>query len=371
VAIDWPLAAAGAGWAMAGGSTLFVIARRQGRGVRAQGVNPGRRRSLMAAIGAAAVVAQGGGRHALAQTPTKTHRVGVLAPDASDVQGEVWQTFVDELATRGYVQGRNLVFETRLGGGDKPELVEQAAAALVALKPDVIYAARGSMSALAAKRATSTIPIVFYSSGDPVSLGLVASLARPGGNVTGSSVQGFDIIGKAMQLLGEALGKVRRVVYLQPAGSRAMPWFTGLEQTLVNAAKTQGASVEFVDVDAFEAIEPLARRLARERVDAVIVSDFPLFKPRMAEIAAIFSRHRLPAYGNAYVGFLMHYGEQRNKLARMAAAYVDRILGGAKPAELPVEQLSTFELVINMKTAKALNIKLPRALLLRADSVIE
>ena len=303
--------------------------------------------------------------------PGKVQRIGVLGPDVSDGQGPVWQAFVDELARRGHVQGRNLVIDKRLGEGDRPELVDKLAAELVALHPDVIYAARGTLSALAAKRATSSIPIVFYSSGDPVGLGLVASLARPGGNLTGSSVQGFDIIARAIQLLGDTLGKVRRIAYLAPAGMRNMPWFAALDATLTTSARTLGASIVYFDVASVDQLDAMIERMVREHVDAVIVADFPLFRPHMSRIAALFIRHKLPAYGNAYDGFLMHYGEQRVKLAHMAAAYVDRILRGARPADLPVEQLSTFEFVINQTTAKALGITIPQTVLVRADEVVQ
>ena len=330
-----------------------------------------RRRELAVTLAGTAAALMAASNGAWAQMAAKVHRVGVLGPDISDGQGPVWNAFVDELALRGHVEGRNLVFEKRFGQGDRAELVDQLALELVALKPDVIYAARGTLSALAAKRATATIPVVFYSSGDPVGMGLVASLARPGGNLTGTSVQGFDIIAKALQLLVEALGKPSRVAYIAPAGTRSAPWFTGLDATLKRSAQALALKVEFVDVVTVDSLEPIIRQLVLDRVDAAIVSDFPLFRPQMQHIARLFIKHRLPAYGDAYAGFLMHYGEQRVKLARMAAAYVDRILAGAKPAELPVEQLSTFELVINQGTARALGLSLPPALLLRADEVIQ
>lgn len=308
---------------------------------------------------------------AVAQPAGRVWRVGVLGPDTSDGRGLVWEAFVDELRQRGYTEGRNLTFFIRLAEEDRQDQLEQFAAELVALKPDVIYAARGTASALAARRATETIPIVFYSSGDPVAMGLVASLARPGGNVTGNSVMGFELIGKSVALLAEALGRVGRIAYLQPAGSRNMPWFAGLARSIEAAAARTGATIEYIDVAGIDEIEPLIRRLARQRTDAAIVADFPLFRPHQARIAQLFMLHRVPAYGNAYEGFLMHYGEQRIKLARMAAAYVDRILRGARPADLPVEQISTFELVINLKTASALGLTIPGSILLRADRVIE
>ncbi len=329
-----------------------------------------RRRQGLAVVTAGGVLALLPPRLA-AQLARKVVRVGVLGPDVSDGEGLVWDAFVDELAQRGYVQGRNLVLELRLGQGDRPEQLDRLAAELVALKPDVIYAARGTVSALAAKRATSTIPIVFYSSGDPVAMGLVASLARPGGNVTGNSVQGFDLVGKAIELLTEMLPKVQRIAYLQPEGSRAMPWYPQLLRSMESTARARGVTVEFIDVAGIDALEALIARLARQRYDAAIVVDFPLFRPHLERIAELFIQHRLPAYGNANDGFLMHYGEQRLKLARMAAVYVDRILQGAKPAELPVEQISTFEMVINLKTARALGLNVPAAVMLRASRVIE
>jgi putative tryptophan/tyrosine transport system substrate-binding protein len=306
-----------------------------------------------------------------AKPARREYSVGVLGPDTSDGEGLVWDAFVVELAQRGYVRGRNLVLEMRLGQGDRPEQLDKLAAELVALKPDVIYAARGTVSALAAKRATATIPIVFYSSGDPVAMGLVASLARPGGNLTGNSVQGFDLVGKAIELLTETLPKVQRIAYLQPGSSRDMPWYPQLVRSMEATARARGVTVEFIDVAAIEHIEALVAGLARQRFDAAIVVDFPLFRPHLERIAQLCIRYRLPAYGNANDGFLMHYGEQRLKLARMAAAYVDRILQGARPAELPVEQIATFEMVINLKTARALGLSVPAAVMVRASRVIE
>ena len=328
-----------------------------------------RRRGLQLAAASGALALLPG--HLRAQPARKVVRVGVLGPDTSDGEGLVWDAFVDELAQRGYVRGRNLILDLRLGLGDRPEQLDKLAAELVTLKPDVIYAARGTVSALAAKRATSTVPIVFYSSGDPVAMGLVSSLAHPGGNLTGNSVQGFDLVAKAIELLIEALPKVQRIAYLLPEGSRTMPWYPQLLRAMQVSARAKGVTVELIDVAGIETIETLIAQLARQRFDAAIVVDFPLFRPQLERIAQLFIRHRLPAYGNANDGFLMHYGEQRLKLARMAAAYVDRILQGALPADLPVEQISTFEMVVNLKTARALGLNLPAAVLLRASRVID
>ena len=298
-------------------------------------------------------------------------RIAVLGPDATDGQGPVWDAFVDELARRDQVVGRDIVFERRFGSGDQPAELERLAQELAALRPDLIYAARGTASALAAKSASASIPIVFFSSGDPVRLGLVASLAKPGGNLTGASVQGFDIIAKGLQYLSEALGPVRRLAYLTPTGVRGQPWFAALEGALLSASRALGATITFVDVGSVDEIDAIAARLANERFNAVIAADFPLFRPRSKQIARLFAENRLPAYGYAPDGYLMHYGESRLALARMAAAYVDRILRGARPADLPVEQLAVFELAINLKTARTLALKIPQALLARADELIE
>jgi putative ABC transport system substrate-binding protein len=306
-----------------------------------------------------------------AQASGRLHRVGVLGVDSSDGSGLVWEAFVDELAKRGYIEGRNLVLERRFGEHDRVELLEPRAAELVASKVDVIYAAGGVVSALAAKRATSTIPIVFFSAGDPVAVGLVQTLARPGGNVTGNATQGVDIVSKGLQILAEASGRMTQFVLFLPAGMRSQVGFARTESLLSEAGARLGAKARFVEVTDVEQIGAQLRMLAREGVDAVLLFDFPMFRAHMDRIAALLIERKLPSYGYARAGFLMHYDMSRPRLARSAAGYVDRILKGAKPAELPVEQVNVFELVINLKTAKAIGLTVPKSLLLRADEVIE
>jgi putative ABC transport system substrate-binding protein len=298
-------------------------------------------------------------------------RVGVLGPDPSDGSGSVWEAFVDELAQRGFAEGRNLVFERRFAESDSAEQLQRLAAELVAKRVDVIYAARGNASALAAKNATSAVPVVFYSSPDPVGAGLVFSLASPGGNVTGMSTQGADIVGKGLQLLAEAVGGLHRFSLFVPEGTRTQGWFGRSEALLRDAAKHLGAAADIVEMREAEQLVGWLRSPARRGVDAGLLFDFPLFRPHLARIAALFVEHRLPSYGSTKSGFLMQYDLSRTGLARDAAAYVARILRGARPADLPVEQVRTFELSVNLRTARALGLAIPRTLLLRADEVLE
>ena len=306
-----------------------------------------------------------------AQKAAKVHRVGVLGPDSSDASSAEWSAFVAELARRGYVEGRNLAFEKRYAEGDDPAQLGRLATELARLDLDVIYAARGTASALAAKKATASKPIVFYSSADPVGLGLVASLAHPGGNLTGNSVLGFNTAPKGLQILAEATGRMTHIAFVQPRGTRSSSWFADFEAVLASAAKTLGAKMQFVDVASVDEIDAVLKRLVGQGCDAAMVSDFPLFRPQLARIAATFVRHRLPTHGYARAGFLLHYGENRLDLARTAASYVDKILAGAKPADLPVQQLATFECVVNLKTAKALGLTIAPSVLVQADEVIE
>jgi putative ABC transport system substrate-binding protein len=297
--------------------------------------------------------------------------VGVLGHDASDGSGPVWEAFVEELARRGFVEGRNLRFERRFAEDARVDVLDRHAAELAALGVDLIYALGGSPSALAAQRATTRIPIVFFAAPDPVASGLVASLAQPGGNVTGTSTLGLDIVSKGLQFLAEAVGAVRRFVMFLPEGARGQSWFARSEAAIVAAGVRFGAMAAFVEVRDVEQLSAWLRGPERRGVDAVMLFDFPVFRPHLAAIAAQLVTHRLPSYGWAQAGFLLHYDVSRPSLARGAAAYVDRILRGARPADLPVEQVREFELAINLRTARALGLNIPAALLVRADTVIE
>jgi len=299
---------------------------------------------------------------------SKVHRVGVLDPDP-ELMSANWRDFVAELARLGYSEGRNVVFERRFGSEYRPDEVRRFAAELAALKVDVIYAAHGTLSALAAKGATSTIPIVFFSSGDPVGQGLVASLSRPGGNVTGSSISSFETFPKSLQFLKEVAGTIARVVEIDSAVTRSLPWFVQWNAATQKAASGLGMKYEYVDVTSFGEVEPVLDRLV-PGVDAAVIGNAAFLRSRSHEIADLFIRRRLASIGDPEEGFLFHYLADWRAVTRKSAEYVARVLSGAKPSELPVEQVTAFELVINQRTAKAIQLKIPQALLLRASKVI-
>ena len=302
----------------------------------------------------------------------KIYRVGVLNPAAWDADSPGWNDFVAEMTKRGYVEGRNLVFEKRFADlPDNFDLLDKLAAELVELKVDVIYAARGTPSALAAKKATTTIPIVFYSSSDPVGNGLVASLSRPGGNLTGSAILGGDTASKRLQFFAEAIGKLTTVAYIQPVGTRSFPWYAPYAATVTKAAKLLGITVLFVDVESFSELEPLVKRLVRQGIGGATLLEGQSDVQQRRRAAALFIENRLPSMGDAREGFLLDYDVQFRLAAETAAKYVDKILKGAKPADLPVEQVSTYQLVINLKTARALGLNISPSLLQQADEVIQ
>jgi len=321
-------------------------------------------------VGAAAIPLAGAARRARAATAAKVFRIGVLDPDPAAFAAQ-WKEFVAELARRGYVEGRNLAFERRYGEELHPAGVDKLALELVALEPDVLYAAHGTVSALALKKATKTIPIVFFSSADPVGTGLVESLSRPGGNITGNSISTFELFPKSVEYLKEVVGKLDRVVALQPLGVRSLPWFPQMDAAIAAAARRLGTAYAYVDVSSLEDVEREVARAAREGVDAVIFGGItPRFVSHLERIAALLVKHRLPSIGDPERGFLLQYLHNVRHVARKSAEYVDKILRGARPADLPVEQVSSFELVINRRTADAIGLKIPESILLRADRVI-
>ena len=311
---------------------------------------------------------------ARAQTASKVWRVGVLGFNPPPPTSSGWNAFVDDLRQRGYVEGRNLVFEGRYFGSS-PDRVNELASELVALRPDLIVSTGGMVAALAAQRATSTIPIVMAGAADPVLRGLAASLAHPGGNVTGLSSYGPEIAVKWLEILIDAAGKPARVAYLLHRSARSLPGSTGYVGGAEALARAKGAEFQTVEVDAVEDLEPAFGALATQRVDAVLVDNFAFFGTHAARIAELALRYRLATVGegraSANAGLLVTYGVNFADLTRRAAAYVDKILKGAKAADLPIEQPERFELFVNLKTAKALGLTIPQSLLLRADEVIE
>ena len=327
-----------------------------------------RRRTLMAAT--AVLVAPPILR---AQPAAKVHRIGLLAINPPAPQSTVWVAFIDELRQRGYVEGQNLLIEGRHASGDTARL-DALALELVALRVDAIFTMSGTFGALAAKRATSTIPIVMFTAADPVASGLVTSLARPGGNVTGNSIQGLVLGLKRFEILAEVVGKPARLAYLARASVSTLPTFESYGRDLASGARALGVELLPVRVRADAELAPTFEAMRRDRVDGVVVDNFGFFT-LYRTIAELAISHQLAtiAEGKAFAeaGGLMAYGVNYDDLARRAAAYLDKIFRGTKAAELPVEQASKFDLILNLKTAKALGLTIPQSLRLRADEVIQ
>jgi putative ABC transport system substrate-binding protein len=326
------------------------------------------RRTFLAGTGAVLLAAP---LAAEAQQAGKVARIGFLGTRTPSDMSPFLDAFRQGLRELGWVEGQNTVIDYRFAEGRFDRLPELAAE-LVRLKVDIIVAAT-TPAAVAAKNATATIPIVGISLGDPVGLGLVASLARPGGNVTGSSFSvGLGIVGKGLELLEETIPKVRRVAVLSNPANPFQP----LAIREVNAAaRSLGVQLQLLEVRGPNELDGAFAAMAKERVEALLVvadSMFILHRTRLADLAA---RSRLPAaYGLREIveaGGLMSYGPSLRDLYRRSAAYVDKILKGAKPGDLPVEQPTKFELVINLKAAKALGLTIPPSLLGRADEVIQ
>jgi ABC-type uncharacterized transport system substrate-binding protein len=305
-----------------------------------------------------------------AQPARKVPRVGYLSPfSASDPQFQHSRDlFRLALREHGYVEGQGVAIEYRWAEG-KNERLPRLAAELVHAKVDVIVATGGVPPARAAQQATRTIPIVFAGAADPVGAGLVASLARPGGNITGSTIMAEALVGKQLELLTEVVPKVSRVAVLWN------PDNPGNASQLRAADAVPGLQLEPVGARDSAEIENAFVTMTRQRADGVVVLVDTIFLGERERIADLAMRNRLPAvYGyrlHADDRGLMAYGASRVELATQAAVYVTRILKGAQPADLPVAQATKFELVINMKTAKALGLKIPHSVLLRADEIIE
>ena len=305
--------------------------------------------------------------------PTRNVRaIGFLGPPPS--AGGLVQAFQQGLRDLGYVEGQNIRIEYRytdVALQGHPELFPRLAAELVGLKPDVLVVSV-TEAALAAKKATGTIPIVMVSVPDPVGAGLVSSLARPGGNVTGLSRESRDLIGKNLQLLKETLPDITRVGVL---ANPADPLKPAMVADAEKAARSLGVQLKVVEASAPTALEGAFSAMHTDKVGAVLVVGGAGFYLSRTHIADLALRNRLPSVfqNREFVeaGGLLSYAPSTAGNYRRAAFFVDKILKGTKPAELPVEQPSKFELVINLKTAKALGLTIPPSLLQRADQVIE
>jgi len=280
------------------------------------------------------------------------------------------EAFRQGLRELGYVEGKTIVVEYRSAEG-KPERLPGLAAELVQLSVDVIFAP-ATLSTEAAKNTTTTIPIVMVSGPDPVAIGVVASLARPGGNITGLSLMSAELAGKQLQLLKEAIGSVGRVAVLWNVGVAGM---TNIFSEMQTAAPVLGVTVQPLGVQESNDIDGAFAAMTQEHPDALFMITDVLTLRHTQQVLDFAAQHRLPTMfassGPVAAGGLMYYGPSATDSYRRAAYYVDRILKGAKPADLPVEQPVKFELVVNLKTAQALGITIPPTLLLLADKVIE
>ena len=308
-----------------------------------------------------------------AQQAAKVARIGYLS---IDVAGSVHlrEAFLQGLRDLGYVEGRNVVIEYRDAGG-KPERLPALAAELVALKVDVILAG-GTPHALAAKHATRTIPIVFAGATGPVENGLVISLARPGGNLTGLSVlPQEELVGKRLELIKQAVPGISQVAILRDPGAYPEGTAREIRRGAEVAARALGVRVQFVEARGPADFDRAFSEMTRAHAGALILITSSMFFAERRRLVALAGKNRLPAVytGRDFIeaGGLMAYGQNVAGFFRNAAAYVDKILRGAKPADLPVEQPTTFELIINLKTARALGLTIPPSLLARADQVIE
>ncbi len=301
-----------------------------------------------------------------AQEKTSAPRIGVMWPTSDNA---TLQGFRQGLRELGYVEGQNILIEYRYADGSD-EVLPKLAAELVGLKVDVIVT-WGMLAARVAKKATTTIPIVNGSMSDPLQGGLVQSLARPGGNLTGLTSQTRELNGKRVELLKELVPELSRLAALATPNPSARLGVKEIEQT----TRALGLQLQVIEVHGPEDFNRAFSNMASERAGAFIVLPDLMFSQHRQRLVDLAAQHSLPAtyFSDDFVkaGGLVSYAPSFPDLFRRAAGYVDRILKGAKPADMPVEQASKFELVINLKTAKALGLTIPPSLVLRADRVIE
>ena len=302
-----------------------------------------------------------------AQKTGKVYRIGVLDPTPTALSVANLDAFRQGMRELGYVEGQNFELEYRSPEG-RADRFADLAHELVRLKVAVILT-RGTPAVTAAKSATRTIPIVMAASGDPVGTGMVTGLARPGGNVTGLSALTAEVIGKRLQLLKEAIPGAQRVAAVLDRGAPVTQW-PAAEQ----AARSIGLQPQVFNIERAEDLGPAFDAAVKQRADAVLVGLGAVIQNNIDRVVALAARHRLPAAFSSrefvVAGGLMAYGVSYPDSYRRAASYVDKIFKGAKPADLPIEQPTKFELVINIRTAKTLGITIPPSLLVRADHVI-
>jgi putative ABC transport system substrate-binding protein len=326
-----------------------------------------RRRDLLGLLGGAALAVPLAARAQQAMPV-----IGFLSMiGSSDSPGAFLAAFRGGLGETGFVEGRNVTFEYRWPKGRYDRLPDMAAD-LVARKVDTIVAVGGPGPALVAKRATATIPIVFAGVGDPLVLGLVASLARPGGNLTGFSVTTTELMPKRFELLFDLVPQARAVALLvNPNNEFSHTWIGSVQE----AARVKGVELPILKAGTEGEIDAAFAALAERHADAVLLGADPFLSGQREQIVALASRHAVPVLDQsrefATAGGLISYGAGIVATGRQVGIYTGRILKGEKPADLPVQQPTRFELVINLKTAKALGLTVPPSLLARADEVIE
>jgi putative ABC transport system substrate-binding protein len=327
------------------------------------------RRKLVIALGACAVSTPFMSR---AQPQGKVWRIGFLylLSRQSAIDAGRYTTFLDGMRELGHIEGKNLVVERRYAEGNADRL-PGLAMELVNLRVDVIVTA-GSAATGAAQKATATIPIVMANASDPVGSGFVKSLAHPGGNITGLSSLTTDISPKYLEMLKSMVPKLSRVALMLDPGNSS---HAATRKSVQAAALKVGIKLVPLEARTPQEIDNAFALMAREKVGAVIVASDSFFVQQLRQIAGLLAKYRLPSISArreyAEAGFLISYGQNSSINFRRAATYVDKILKGAKPGDIPVEQPTIFELFINGKTAKALGLKIPHSLLIMADKVIE
>jgi putative tryptophan/tyrosine transport system substrate-binding protein len=331
-----------------------------------------RRREFITLLGGATAAWPLGAR---AQQAARIARIGYLITGALEspetkINRDAFRQGLNEL---GYIEGRNIVIEYRSADG-KIERLPGLATELVGLRVDLIVA-QATPAGRAAQQATTTIPIVVTAMGDPVRDGLVASLARPGGNITGTTFLGPELVPKRLSFLRELLPTISRVAVLWHPGAFSEPTIREMLNEVAQAARRLGVQLQLVEVRSADEFDHAFTTMVGARAEALFQFPSTLLFNERRRIVDLAARHRLPAMFNArefvQLGGLIAYGANLAELNRRAAAYVDKILKGAKPSDLPVEQPTKFELFINLKTAKALGLAVPDRLLVGADEVIE
>jgi putative ABC transport system substrate-binding protein len=299
----------------------------------------------------------------------KVHRIGFLSSESASAWSDRVEALRAGLRELGYAEGRNIAIEFRWAEG-KLERLPALAAELTRLNPALIVAGAAPASR-AAKQATTTIPIVMVAVGDAVEFGLVSSLARPGGNLTGSSFFSIELTAKRIELLKEATPRIRRIGALVNPGN---PGDGSVRRAMEAAAQAMKLALQFHEVRRGDEYPSAFSAMAKAEVEAVAIPQQPIHNVNARQIADLAARHKLASIGGvefADAGCLLGYGASFPELYRSAAAFVDKILKGARPGDLPIERATKFELVVNLKTAKALGLTIPPSILLRADRVIE